>query len=329
MIMLLLALQAALAQPGELRTFDDWTVGCDNGRACRAVSLIAEGDWDANLPMMVRRDAGPEAEPVVILEGEEGSRLVADGRVLPVRLVAVDGNRIAHPADNQLLVAELRAAQRLELRDAGGQPIGRVSLAGLNAAMLYMDEAQGRLDTATAFVRRGARPASAVPAAPALPEVRLTAPYQDTAPELDEARITALRAEHGCTIDEIGGPDEFSAAQLETGKTLILLACGSGAYNVTNIPFVAEQRDGRLSIRRARFDGPSDLEDAALTNAEWDGGRRLLSEFPRARGLGDCGTRSEYAWDGERFRLVRREEMEECRGARNFITTWRARVVRP
>lgn len=329
MIMMLLALQAALTQPGALRTFEDWAVGCDNGRACRAVSLIAEGDWDASLAVMVRRDAGPEAELVLILAGEEGSRLVADGRPLAVRLIAVDGNLIAHPADNAVLLPALRDAHQLELRDAGGQAIGRASLAGLAAAMREMDAQQRRSGTVTALVDRGDRPAASVPAALALPEVRLRPPFQDMSPELDEARITALRDAEGCAIGEVGGPDEHAAFQLETGKTLILLACGSGAYNVTQIALVAEQREGRLSIRRARFDAASDKPDSALINADYDGDRRLLNEFSRARGLGDCGTRSDYAWDGAQFRLVRRETMEECRGARNFITTWRARVVRP
>jgi len=329
MIMILLALQAALTQPGELKTVQDWTVGCDNGRACRAVSLIAAGDWDANLPMTVRRNAGPEAEPVIVFEGEEGSSIVADGLPLPVRLIAVDGKLLVHPADNSATIATLRTARQLELLDAGGQRSGRVSLAGISAALLYMDEQQSRLDTATALVRRGTRPAGSVPSAPALPAVRLTPPFQDETPSFDQARIRAIRSEHGCSIDEVGGPDEYDAVQLETGKTLILLACGSGAYNVTSIALVAEQGDDRLSIRRAGFDAVSDKADAALINAEWDGERRLLREFSRARGLGDCGTRSEYAWDGARFRLVRREEMDECRGARTFVTTWRARVVRP
>ena len=42
---LLLALAATVAapQPGELKTFKDWTVGCDNGRACQAVGLLPDG----------------------------------------------------------------------------------------------------------------------------------------------------------------------------------------------------------------------------------------------------------------------------------------------
>ena len=38
--MLFALLIAAAPSPGELRTFNDWTVGCDNGRACQAVALL-------------------------------------------------------------------------------------------------------------------------------------------------------------------------------------------------------------------------------------------------------------------------------------------------
>jgi hypothetical protein len=31
-------------------------------------------------------------------------------------------------------------------------------------------------------------------------------------------------------------------------------------------------------------------------------------------------------WDGARFRLVHLEEMPECRGAIDYLTTWRAQV---
>ena len=46
-----------------------------------------------------------------------------------------------------------------------------VSLHGAAAALLWIDEKQGRLDTPTALIRRGSRPAALVPIAPPLPTV--------------------------------------------------------------------------------------------------------------------------------------------------------------
>ena len=49
-----------------------------------------------------------------------------------------------------------------------------------------------------------------------------------------------------------------------------------------------------------------------------------IADFAKGRGLGDCGERSRYGWDGRRFRLLHREVMGECRGSTTYVTIWRA-----
>ncbi len=333
-VMLIAALLAAAApQPGEIRNFGDWAVGCDNVHACQAVALLPAGGWEDSLSFTLQRDAGPEAELIVLIAGEEGrgGHLAADGQRLAVRLLAAGGGLIAHPHDTAPLIDTFRTARSLQLVGETGLPVGTVSLDGVSAALLYMDERQGRLGTATALVRPGPQPASAVPAAEPLPEIRVAAEPEDGGQySFGEDRSAALRRQAGCEIGEVGGPDEREVIAIETGKTLILLACGSGAYNVSHIPFIAAA--GSERIVPAEFDAGADADarrQATLVNAQWDSNRRLLTQFSHGRGLGDCGTKSAWAWDGARFRLVREERMEECRGARTFIPTWRARVVRP
>jgi len=332
--MLIAALLAAAApQPGELRNFGDWAVGCDNVRACQAVALLPAGGWEDSLSVTLQRDAGPGGELIAQIAGEDGrgGHLTADGRRLAVRLIAAGGGLIVHPGDMAALIDAFRNARSLQLIGETGLPVGTVSLDGVSAALLYMDERQGRLGTVTALVRRGEEPASAVPVTELLPEIRLTPEAEDAGQHsFDEDRIAALRRQAGCEIGEVGGPDEQEMIAIETGKTLILLACGTGAYNVSHIPFIAAA--GSERIVPAPFDAGRDLDErgqAVLVNAQWDSNRRLLTQFSHGRGLGDCGTKSAWAWDGTRFRLVREERMEECRGARTFIPTWRARVARP
>src|SRR5918997_729627 len=56
--MILAALLAAAApQPADLKIFTDWTVGCDNGRACHAVGLVPES-WPENAGTMSVRRGG-------------------------------------------------------------------------------------------------------------------------------------------------------------------------------------------------------------------------------------------------------------------------------
>ena len=63
-----------------------------------------------------------------------------------------------------------------------------------------------------------------------------------------------------------------------------------------------------------------------LINAGWDKAQGLLSSFSKGRGLGDCGTTADYAWDGERFRLVEQARWASA-GSIDYITTWRAQVI--
>lgn len=327
---LLLAAAVAAPQPTTLKTFQDWTVGCDNGRACHAVALMPEHWPDGALTMSVRRGPEAGAQPVVAFElGADGNAasVSADGRRLAARLVGAKGETRVAPADTAAVIAALRSAGQLQLHGADGKPVGTVSLKGASAALLYMDEEQRRIGTPTALVRRGTGAAAA--AAPALPVVTAPPVSRARPVALDAAALRALRVKHGCTIGEVGGPEEADSAALTAGETLLLLACGSGAYNVSYVPFIV-RRGGRTEI--APFDHRpgwwAEEGKPILVNAAWDEKRGLLTSFSKGRGLGDCGTDSEYAWDGRAFRLVEQTEMDECRGSRDYITTWRARLVR-
>jgi Protein of unknown function (DUF1176) len=338
--MLYAALLAAALQeapvPREAHVFHDWVVACDNGRRCQAVALQPEGrEFQANGVMMIERE--PEAEATLairIVQVESApARLVVHGQALPVRLGEAEGDILVEPENRAALLELILYADQIDMQDAAGAVTGQLSLAGLRHALLYMDEAQGRLHTQGALIRTGRRPASDVPPAPPVPEVRI-APAATEAPlAIPPARIVQLRRESGCTIGDVGGPDDVSTAALGQRRTLVLLACGSGAYNVSIVPFVAV-RDGRgIRIEAAPFDLPVEQWEEEeghriLINGEWDSERRSIADFSRGRGFGDCGSRSTYGWDGALFRLLSREEMPECRGSNVFVTTWRADVTR-
>jgi len=331
--LLVAAAVAATPEPAELNTFQDWTIGCDNGAACHAVALMPE-DWpDDGLTMSVRRGPEAGAQPVLAFEiGADGNAasVSADGRRLAVRLIGAEGQTRVAPADSAAMIGVLRSAARLQLHSADGKPLGTVSLKGASAALLYMDEKQRRTGTATALVRPGTRAAAGLP--PPLPVV-VAHPVSAARPlALNAAGMAALRKRHGCTIDEVGGPDEAESSALGPAETLLLLACGSGAYNVSHVPFVLRRGRGGVQAALAEFDVKpgwwAEEGKPVLVNAGWDRESGLLTSFAKGRGLGDCGVTASYAWDGRAFRLVEQAEMGECRGSVDYITTWRAKVVR-
>jgi hypothetical protein len=336
--MMLIALLAAAAapQPAELKVFQDWTVGCDNGRACHAVALVPE-DWpDDALTMSVVR--GAEAEAPTLISFDLGERsgavsLSADGRKLAVALWIEEMMVGVAAADAPAVLEALRSARQLDVLASDGRSLGSVSLKGATAALLYMDEQQERAGTVTALASAGPRPASAVPPPPSLPVVRAAPAPGLAGPSLSDRRIRGLREKSGCAIGEVGGPDTHEISPIDIGHSVLLLACGSGAYNVSYVPFVVTGGRGGAVARIAAFDAHEqwwrEEGKPILVNAGWDPERQRLTSLSKGRGLGDCGTSREYAWDGARFRLVEQAEMGECRGSVDYITTWRARVIRP
>jgi hypothetical protein len=326
--MLLIALTAAaLVQvtPGPIQSFGDWAVACDNVRRCEMTSLQpVDGDIETNgAELSLVREPGPTGEVSITVWGP------GDAKGAPS--VIIDGTRIEGGSVQQ---GALRfsgvAAQRLASALANGhaariaatkdQKTGDISLAGASAALRFIDAQQGRAGGVTALVARGAKPASIVPPAASLPVVPAIAPAGRPA-AIPPALITRLTKESGCGQDY---SDSFPQPEPETGAlgggaTLVLLACGSGAYNLASAAYVV--RNGKAT--EARFDYAADL-----INADWDASSGTLSTHGKGRGIGDCGEGASYVWDGSRFRLTEATRMDECRGSANWLTVWRAEVRR-
>ena len=317
-----LALAAAAPQPGELKTFRDWTVGCDNGRACQAVALLPE-DGEDGAVLAISRGAEANAVPVIWVTSRiESTRspqaLVIDGKSFPLLLDrATEELRVRDG-----LAAARALGQATSIHAAGpGKMRVKVSGAGSAAALLYMDEQQRRVGTTSALVRRG--PAAQVPPPPALPIVQRPPVPRKAARTLTPARVRQLLG-RDATVCEYANDLDVETVRLDARHSLVLAShpCGNGAYNFSYSAFVVDEA-GRA--RLAPFDIGPDADP--LVNAGWDATERRLTSFSKGRGIADCGVGQSFAWDGTRFRLVHEEVMGECRGSMDYITTWRA-VVR-
>lgn len=324
-IILALAAAAASPQPGELKTFRDWTVGCDNGRACKAVALVPESE-DGDKYLMLAVERGPEAQAKAELRWP-----VPDGPPRRVTLT-VDGKVVAQSGAGALvldgtLTAALAAGFTVEVTAQGGGKVGDASLGGLAAAMRYIDDKQKRVGTVTALIARGT--ATTVP--PPLPLPVVTMPPGDSRPPraLSVARVTQLIGPDNAKCDYSDAKVEPEAYRLDARTSLVTVVhpCGNGAYNYFSSAFLVDETG---KARPATFDtdkpNPKDGENLGLVNAGYDPKTRRLSSFMKGRGLGDCGSGQEFVWDGSRFRLVEQTEMGECRGSVDYIRTWRATV---
>jgi hypothetical protein len=318
------ASKRAAASDGFSKTFGSWTVTCDNVRRCVAQGVDADAP-EPNLIVWLTREAGPDGAVRLEFAGAgpvdvgrmriDGGAFATDPAKWRVRRDADDEvyPQRAGTGDAQVVAAWIgaaRDAKTLALGDALHAP-----LAGLSAALLAIDDAQGRIGTVTAWRRAGAASAASVPPARALPVIRAAPP----APPLSDAEqhrlVAATLAAFRAQIKDCDGDIDAdarkqarlgnSAAALSADEALVSIGCGmGGAYNDLSL-WYRVRRAGPLSGRPVELEG-AEGDDAsqppnALVGAGYAAERRRLFSFDRVRGVGDCGDQTEWVFDGARF----------------------------
>lgn len=319
----------ARAEPGATKTFRDWIAGCDNTRSCTALSLPKESDADVAF-LRLDRAAGPDGAPTLSLKlraqkleprfdielALDGAAFPAAGRRFAAQSVDAEVAEITlPPAEAEALIAAARKATALTARI--GARSFTVSLAGSVAAMLWIDERQGRLNTPTALIRKGT--AGTAPAAPALPVVTTRKASGKPVPKAEaQALAKALRGEvnrrapDSCEETPPGFENADGVWSLDDRLRLVALACSRGAYNISSQFWLVPGRDV-AKARPAAFEGSGSSPDNELVNADFDPATGQVSFYAKGRGIGDCGAAGSYGWDGSRFAILGLSAMSECR----------------
>ena len=328
------AIFSATPASADVKQFRDWIAACDNLRTCAAYGFGAE--LAGNNYIRLDRDGGADAPLritiVVDAQKDVTFRLVFDDpglAGLPAGPVSGEANgdddykrlTISGPQAVAAALASLRKAKTLVITriDPAGAPASdpvksEISLSGLAAALLWIDDQQKRVGTVTALIGRGDKPATAVPAVPALPVVtaakRATGPVPKKAPAAVLAKARAV-----CEDKKLSEADDI--ARLGANEVMYSFVCAnlSGAYNLFNALVI--DTPGK-AVRLAEFKFPRDYgatdHDYSPINAGFDETTQALSTFNKGRGIGDCGSTSDWVWDGQAFRMIRSKAMPECHG---------------
>lgn len=321
---------AAQAVRPVYRTFGDWVLACDNTRTCLARQLpdpdrAADDGAERDAGLDIARDAGPDGAVAVRLHAQRpldpagvhvaGRAPVAD---LPWRRGDDAGEITLSGEAARRFVRGMIDAPALLTTRAG---TARLSLRGLAATLLAMDEAQGRIGTVTALVRPGDAPARAVPAAIDPPRVVVGPPAP--AIERGDALAGAVRrgqarllAAHACRSD---ADTDDAAYPLTPTEAVVVLGCGRFAYQSSVLAFrVPRDRPARatlLILPEPPIDRRADPAGAGeYVNGDYDPGQRLFAAYAKGRGLADCGDSTEWTFDGRAFRLSAFAWQERCGG---------------
>ncbi len=322
---------------GKLMTFNDWTVGCDNGLSCQAVALAPNGPSDEALSLVITRPAGALAPLTIAMAGfttkADRYRVVIDGKVADTGTMQVGSESIMVSGVDAIKLARAMAkGKAMRLIDGSGADLGAASLTGVSAALRYTDAQQGRAGSKGAVIATGPKMATGKKTVVPLISAKKITPT-DMLP--DASALVALSESSPCASERLGSTAD-TAYSLGTGpngaQALVMLNCGAGAYNLSSGIYVG-QRDakGKWSFGPASFDYgatgfSAESKIPLLVNANWDAATQTISSYAKGRGLGDCGSSESYVWDGAVFRLTGATAMGECRGSIDWIPIWRAEV---
>lgn len=317
-----------LAQPylsgSETRQFRDWTVTCNNRDHC-----VAYAQAEDFLPgwVMVDMPGGPEAQPEVTYgswnNGDETpGDLRIDGRPQATR---ADPSYLAFRRASQprATLAAMTAGDHLTIGAPPGETPLSISLAGVSASLLWIDERQGRLNTPSALIRHGPRPNAQVPRPRAAlaprPGPAVSQAGLPTHPSEALIRFTRSQpCEEGNT--EAAGLGLRAEARLSTETLLWSRICITGAYNFGARYFLTDGRGGSpRAVQLPQTPQPGDDETADADrhiyfNARFDPETREMTTFYKSRGLGDCGYSAAWVWTGDQFALREEAAMNVCAG---------------
>ncbi len=306
------------------QSFSDWQVTCNNQNFCvarntgehRGLVMSLSRSAGAKTDASLRIDLGGLSAPPV-KEPDIAPRLLLDNvplkltsqhwQLTPWHLKTDDTGTIT------TFLKTIQEGQALTLR--GGKQT--ISLAGLKAALLFIDAQQKRVGSETAWIKKGDSPPLSVPPAPALKKVAVVNP---TPTPLTHNELNDLldygnwRMNHSqCSLDP--NRREVRVTALTDDKALMIISCEAGAYNTVDLAWLVSRKKpfAARSVRlRLPFTPSSQSSDMELMNASFDEKTRELTPLALGRGIGDCGIQTRWRFNGQRFRLVRYAEEPSC-----------------
>ncbi|ROR03454.1 DUF1176 domain-containing protein [Erwinia sp. JUb26] len=306
------------------KVFRNWQVTCNNLNDCDIRNL------DEGLRIIVERKAGPDGSVELKFQGfgnDSPEGIWLDGKRWPTDITfskaSDDDFNVASSsrlATIQQWIKASKNARELSLSPQGDA----ASLSGLNAALLLVDERQGRLQNQTALLRVGNNEPAMVPPRPAPPALNFDVPKVvklDNAEALIDGAIkthASLLEKESCESDA-ENRDRSEAQPLNDKQALVLVNCGLGAYQSSSMLFISDRTDPTRSVSLTLplpLPGENDQPETLswFTEAEYDPETATLFFSGRGRGIADCGHSGSWKFDGKTFHLASYNSQPSCNG---------------
>lgn len=308
------------------RWFGSVSASCDSFANCSATPTMP--DQPADSASVYLRRGGKANAPVEIyihvnkpVEGGVTIRFAFGQTTLELPAGDVltrqkKGDRIAGYWIAEGRVAEVLAAlrkvdtARMSIAVAGQEQSLLVMLDGLDNALRFIDERQGRGGAQDALIDRGDRsPADAAAPKPL--------PAHDAWPKEIVRIFTREKCEGVTTFAELAAGFVATPAP---GRELWQIACAGGNYNIHFLSIEIRNGDPKTARLLTLPTRSRPRPDSVVTNPTWWDARKELWAFERGRSAGDCGTVVRYRWTERGFTLVDERSKDDCDG--RFDDPW-------
>ena len=316
---------AAPSLKGFEKTYQDWSLICDNTGTC---NMAGYPEYYSEHPVSIlfTRSAGEKAPVTAQLAllredvGNKTAEIILNGQSLgTVPNISEDGNaKLSEKQTTELLTA-LKGNASIEV--IFGEFKEKVSDKGAAAAMLKMDEFQQRLNTPSALIRQG-KEKHAVLAPQATPKIDAVSVKNRQTTELKhgekqfDAVLALLRksnrtnknSENYCYAlhkDDVWNK-QITLYPLTKGKVLAEAICLAGSYQSTYYYAVLDEKLSKVEQVLAN----------QYNYADYDKNTHILKvegSF-KARGLGDCWSGQEAVWNGKTFIRTEEHTSGSCKG---------------
>lgn len=334
-VLLALSLTSALSAQSAMavETYKDWAVACDNTRRCEAVGYQEKESDTPPVLLHLLREAGP-ATPVratfsVQTEDEAPARPLTV-RINKLVLRGVQPDKELTLEQTRSLLPALLDASAAKLTD--GKTTWTLSLAGIKAALLKMDDLQGRIGTPGALVRKGGKPESSVLSPLPAPILRPAplAPERKGDEKLLSPILKAIKSQDSeCREGVPDADDAYPSITRLTDKTvLVMRLCSRAAYQVSYGMWIANDKPPYDPQPVSLPTETTEMGDYGM-NAGFANG--ILTTFSKGRGIFDCGDRMSWLWTASGFELLEAQIGPLCRGfggGGQMLRVWTADVRR-
>ncbi|MGK5026205.1 DUF1176 domain-containing protein [Janthinobacterium sp. RB2R34] len=301
----------------------DWELACDNTGTCRAagyqvdgaepaVSLLLVRDAGAKQAVSAKIQLGSYAEGDVALAANVSHLVIKSGGRKLGTIDLVPGAQSSPLNGATLAVIMPALLQSSSVVFSSGKQDWTLSTAGASAVLLKMDEAQGRIGTVGALVRKGSKGETGVlqptvaPVVVAAPIPRENRKDLFLEPAQRAEILQALR--QGSNRDEC--PDMYPSAgqaaagelrvhRLSADKLLAGMVCETYAYNQS------------VSFWVINSTAPFAPVGVAVDASDYSGGE--ISASQKGRGLGDCWSSNVHTWNGRQFVWTKESTTGMCR----------------